>query len=179
MLRAVAYSSLQNFESAIDDLTTYLSMDSLSVLALWQRAVCQSKLNDFHASQTSVPAQETSVSSTNNIDLKVSGTGTLAEALQTNNVLTDLSKAISLSPHNAYLLYNKGNVYVSRKDYAAAIDDYSRAIALDSRLAEAYYNRGLAYIDSGKTEEGIRDLSKAGELGLYTAYSLIKRFAKE
>ena len=179
MLRAVAYSSLQNFESAIDDLTTYLSMDSLSVLALWQRAVCQSKLNDFHASQTSAPAQETSASSTNNIDLKVSGTGTLAEALQTNNVLTDLSKAISLSPHNAYLLYNKGNVYVSRKDYAAAIDDYSRAIALDSRLAEAYYNRGLAYIDSGKTEEGIRDLSKAGELGLYTAYSLIKRFAKE
>ena len=104
---------------------------------------------------------------------------TLADALQANNVLTDLSKAIRLSPYNAYLLYNKGNVYASRKDYAAAIDDYSRAIALDSRLAEAYYNRGLAYIDSGKTEEGIRDLSKAGELGLYTAYSLIKRFAKE
>ena len=177
LLRAVAYSSLQNFESAIDDLTTFLSMDSLSVLALWHRAVCQSKLNDFHASQ-SAPAQGNPAIKTG-VDMKTPYSETLADALQANNVLTDLSKAIRLSPHNAYLLYNKGNVYASRKDYAAAIDDYSRAIALDSRLAEAYYNRGLAYIDSGKTEEGIRDLSKAGELGLYTAYSLIKRFAKE
>ena len=51
LLRAVTYSSIQNFEAAIDDLSTYLQMDSLSSLALWQRAVCQSKINDFQASE--------------------------------------------------------------------------------------------------------------------------------
>ena len=61
-------------------------------------------------------------------------------------------------------------------DYNRAIDDYTKAISLDSHLAEAYYNRGLALIDSGKLAEGVSDLSKAGELGLYTAYSLIKRY---
>jgi tetratricopeptide (TPR) repeat protein len=155
MLRAVACAALQNFEGAIDDLSTCLQMDSLSTLALWQRAVCQSKLNDFQASQGT------------DIDMK------------TANVLLDLSAAIRLSPHCAYLYYNRGNIHVRRKNYNDAIADYTQAIALDARLAEAYYNRGLALIDSGKTEEGIADLSKAGELGLYTAYSLIKRFAKE
>jgi tetratricopeptide (TPR) repeat protein len=67
---------------------------------------------------------------------------------------------------------------VQRKDYARAIEDYTQAITLDPRLAEAYYNRGLALIDSGKTAEGVSDLSKAGELGLYTAYSLLKKYTK-
>ena len=154
LLRAVCYSAIQNFGDAIDDLTTYLQMDSLSVLALWQRAVCQSKINDFQASQGT------------NIDMK------------TANVLMDLSAAVRLEPRNAYLYYNRGNVYVTRRDYNRAIDDYTRALSLDSHLAEAYYNRGIALIDSGKLNEGISDLSKAGELGLYTAYSLIKKARK-
>lgn len=154
LLRAVTYSSMQNFEGAIDDLSTYLLMDSLSAVALWQRAVCQSKINDFQASQGT------------DIDMK------------TANVLMDLSAALRLAPRCAYLYYNRGNIYVRRKNYELAIADYTQAIALDARLAEAWYNRGMAYIDSGKKEEGVRDLSKAGELGLYTAYSLIKRYSK-
>ena len=63
-------------------------------------------------------------------------------------------------------------------DFAAAIDDYTRAIAIDGNLAEAWYNRGLAYLAQKRQAEGINDLSKAGELGLYTAYSIIKRQRK-
>ena len=150
LLRAVTYTAMQNLESAIDDLSTYLQMDSLSAIALWQRAVCQSKVNDFQASQGT------------NIDMK------------TANVLMDLTAAIRLAPHNAYLYYNRGNVYVKRKDYTRAIEDYSKAVSIDARLAEAYYNRGMARIDSGQQAEGVSDLSKAGELGLYKAYSLMK-----
>ena len=164
MLRAVTYSSMQNLEGAIDDLTTYLQMDSLSVLALWQRAVCQSKLNEFQASQGT------------DADMKTARSATLGDALLVNNSLMDFSAAIRLSPSCAYLYYNRGGVYVRRKDYSRAVDDYTQAIALDPNLGEAYYNRGLALIESGKTDEGIRDLSKAGELGLYTAYSLIKKY---
>ena len=155
LLRAVAYSALQNFGDAIDALTTHLLVDSTSVLARWQRAVCQTKINEFEASQGT------------HIDMK------------TANVLMDLTAALRQAPRNAYIYYNRGNVYVQRKDYARAIDDYTQAITIDPRLAEAYYNRGLAFIDSGKVAEGISDLSKAGELGLYTAYSLIKKYRKE
>ncbi len=154
MQRAVAYTVIQNFESAIEDLTAYLQADSTYAPAYWQRAVCQSKINEFNASQ---------------------GTDV---AMKTANVLGDLSEAIKYNAHNAYLYYNRGNVYAARKDYNHAIEDYTRALALDKNLAEAYYNRGLVYVGSGKTAEGIQDLSKAGELGLYTAYSVIKKQRK-
>ena len=152
LLRAVAYSEVQNFESAIDDFSTYLQIDSTSVLALWQRAVCQSKQNQFQASEGT------------NIDMK------------TANVLSDLSHALRLDPQNAYLYYNRATLYAQRRDYRHALDDYSRALDLDSQLAEAWYNRGLCRLLSGDKEGGVQDLSKAGEMGLYTAYNLIKRY---
>lgn len=154
LLRGIAYAALQNFSSAIDDFSTYLTIDSTSVLAYWQRAVCQSKMNDFQASQGT------------SMDMKWA------------NVFSDLSQAIRLAPQSAFLYYNRGNLYVQRNDYANAIADYTRAIELDPDMPEAYYNRGLAKVESKQTAEGIDDLSKAGELGLYTAYSLIKKYRK-
>ena len=46
-------------------------------------------------------------------------------------------------------------------------------------LAEAYYNRGLIHIELNNYQQAYLDLSKAGELGLYSAYSLIKHFRKQ
>lgn len=63
-------------------------------------------------------------------------------------------------------------------EYEQALADYSRAIELDPNLAEAYYNRGLVRLAQKQQELAISDLSKAGELGLYTAYSIIKRARK-
>ena len=89
-----------------------------------------------------------------------------------------MNKAIDLAPDFAYSYYNRGNVLSQLKDYRAAIVSYDEAIALEPNLAEAYYNRGLTYIFVGENARGIADLSKAGELGLYSAYNLIKRFAE-
>ncbi len=155
--RAVAYSGIQNFDSAIDDLSTLIQMDSTSngSLAYWLRAVCQARINEFHASQGT------------NIELKSA------------NVLSDLSQAIQRAPQNAYLYYNRGNLFAQRKDYPRAVDDYTRAIELDRNMAEAWYNRGLVNIYANRMAEGISDLSKAGELGLYTAYSVIKKYREK
>ena len=97
--------------------------------------------------------------------------------LKTVGAISDLDKAMLLSPDNAYLYFNRGNLYASNKDYTKAIADYNMAVKLDPKLAEAYYNRGIANINLGKTDIGIADLSKAGELGLYDAYSAIKKFS--
>jgi tetratricopeptide (TPR) repeat protein len=154
MQRAVAYSNIQNYEGAIDDLTTYIEIDSLSAVAYWQRAVCQSRLNEFNASQGT--------------DVK----------LQTARVLADLTEAIRLNSSCCYLYYNRANVYILRHDYQHAVDDYNRALELDANLAEAYYNRGLVQIALKQQQKAIADLSKAGELGLYSAYSIIKQSRK-
>lgn len=62
------------------------------------------------------------------------------------------------------------------KDYRAALVDYDKAISLNADFAEAYYNRGLTHIFLGNNKQGIADLSKAGELGIVSAYNVIKRF---
>ena len=147
--RAAAYGETKNYESAIDDLNAALQADSLSVAAYWMRAVFQTRLNEFNASQ-----------------------GTDVRML-TANALSDLTSAIRLD-ESAYLYYNRANAYILRHDFAHAIADYSQAIQLDGRLAEAYYNRGLARLALKQQAEALADLSKAGELGLYTAYSIIK-----
>ena len=80
---------------------------------------------------------------------------------------------------NAYLYFDRGNLMAEGKHYDRAIDDYTRAIQIDPRLAEAYYNRGVVRCQAGHTQAGLADLSKAGELGLYDAYALAKRLAKD
>ena len=93
--------------------------------------------------------------------------------------IADLSSALRLDAECAPLYYNRATLYALGGDYSKAIDDFNVALQHNPLLAEAYYNRGLAYVYSGDPQKGLADFSKAGELGLYTAYSLIKHFAKK
>ena len=150
--RAVAYYCLQDNESSINDLTTLLLVDSTSVPALWLRAVCRFRHSVF------------TISAGNNAELSLVG------------VRNDLDQALQYSPNNEYLLYNRGCVMARQQHYSEAIDEFTSAIQINPHFAEAYYNRGLCYLKEEKHSEGIADMSKAGELGLYSAYSIIKKY---
>lgn len=151
--RAVAYSVTQNFEDAIADLNALIETDSTMAIAYWQRAVCRMRFNEFDAS--------------NGVDAQ----------LRAARVLDDFAQAIELNSDNPYVYYDRGNLHTSLQNYALALDDYNRAIELEPNLAEAYYNRGLVHIKSGNKAAGTADLSKAGELGLYGAYSILKKYS--
>ena len=93
-------------------------------------------------------------------------------------VINDLSRAIELEPSFAYAYYNRGTFYAMVNDMPAALVDLDKAIELDGTLAEAWYNRGLVLVMLDRMDEAFRDLSRAGELGIYSAYNIIKRFSK-
>ena len=93
-------------------------------------------------------------------------------------VLSDLTRAIDLEPSFAYAYYNRGTIYAMVNDMPAALVDLDKAIELDETLAEAWYNRGLVLVMLNRMDEAFRDLSRAGELGIYSAYNIIKRFSK-
>lgn len=151
--RAVAYSVIQNFEGAKDDLDAYIELDSTSALAYWQRGVCQERMNAYEAAQGKDVAVKRAL------------------------VADDLAKALALHGQSPCILYNVGNAHASMKEYAKAIDYYTRAIGKDSNLAEAYFNRGLCRIFQNDAKAATTDLSKAGELGIYEAYSIIKKYS--
>lgn len=74
--------------------------------------------------------------------------------------------------------YNMGNTLVKLKDYVSAIKAYTEAIERAPDMPEAYFNRGVAHILNNNVEQGLADLSQAGEMGLYQAYNLIKKYSK-
>ena len=93
-------------------------------------------------------------------------------------MIRDLSNAIELEPSFAFAYYNRGTFYAMTNDMHSALVDFDKAIELDENLAEAWYNRGLVLIILNRMDEAFRDLSRAGELGIYSAYNIIKRFSK-
>ncbi len=112
-------------------------------------------------------------------DSKVNaGNRNILEKKAIDDIIADLDTTIKLSPRNAFAWYNKGNMLVKRGDYAEAIKAYDSAVSIKSDLAEAYYNRGYIYLKTGNRQAGIADLSKAGELGVVSAYNLMKRISQ-
>ena len=168
--RGLDFYLVQDLEAAINDFTQAIVTDGTLWLSYYARAVVRYKQMEMARAEEGDGELHTAVSPS---DFMVD-----ARLNDFQLVLADLNKAADLAPDFAYTYYNRGNVLSQLKDYRAAIVSYNEAIALEPNLAEAYYNRGLTYIFLGENARGVADLSKAGELGLYSAYNLIKRFAE-
>ena len=89
---------------------------------------------------------------------------------QTNKVIASKEYVDSNMPSQG--------VYVTTNDLHAALVDFDKTLELDESLAEAWYNRGLVLVLLNRMDEAFSDLSRAGELGIYSAYNIIKRFSK-
>ena len=89
----------------------------------------------------------------------------------------DMNKAAKLMPAFPFIYYNLGNLYCLSSDLPESINQYTKALELYPAMGEAYYNRGLVLIYLKDKEKGCIDLSKAGELGVQEAYSVIKKYS--
>ena len=162
-LRAIDYSLVQDLESSLVDLDRAVALDDAWYL-YFVRSLVRSKMYD---------SKEYENKESGGLELNVSKAVT---GLDYNLVKADLDKVVELVPDFAFAYFNRANIFSKMSDYKSAIVDYTTAIDIDNTFAEAYYNRGLARIYTGNVDEGVADLSRAGELGLYNAYSVIKRF---
>ena len=94
-------------------------------------------------------------------------------------IMRDYDKVIELAPDFAFVWYNRANLLAYQKDYQAAITSYTQAINIEPDFAEAYFNRALTYLMLNQRDKAINDLSKAGELGIYKAYSILKKIQNQ
>ena len=163
--RAMDYYLVQDLEAAMADIDNAVLADSTSWSSYFMRAFIRYKLLETD--------QLNDTGNSNGFTLK--HTSALPD-IDYRLVKNDLDRVIEIYPGFAVAYYNRANVSAKLNDFKSAIVDYTKAIEIDSRFAAAYYNRGLAKIYLGNNEGGVADLSKAGELGMYRAYNVIKRF---
>lgn len=151
--RAFEFALVQDYSSALDDVTRAILMDGQLYFAYFCRANWRYKLLEYKRAM-----------------------GESTETADFELMMRDYDYVINHLPDFSFAYYNKANMLCIQQDFKAAISYYDQAIASDRDFAEAYFNRGLTYIYIGENEKGIADLSKAGELGIYQAYNLISRF---
>ena len=151
--RAFEFALVQDYSSALDDVTRAILMDSKMYFAYFCRANWRFKWLEYKRA-----------------------IGEPTDKADFELMMRDYDYVINHLPDFSFAYYNKANMLCIQQDFKAAISYYTQAIAADGDFAEAYFNRGLTYIYIGENDKGIADLSKAGELGVYQAYNLISRF---
>ena len=151
--RAFEFALVQDYSSALDDVTRAIMMDGELYFAYFCRANWRYKWLEYKRAM-----------------------GEPTDKADFELMMRDYDYVINHLSDFSFAYYNKANMLCIQQDFKAAISYYTQAISSDSDFAEAYFNRGLTYIYIGENEKGIADLSKAGELGIYQAYNLISRF---
>lgn len=187
--RAMDFMLVQDFAESIADLDRVIELNPDFALAYFCRAVERYKQLMYNQSQQT---QEEDYDLTNgsmnlNIgktarpntvkpsDAKMAQLRDNRRAVEHEQIIRDYDRVIQLNPSFVFAYFNRANLRCAQRDFRAAIVDYDEAIRRDPDFAAAYFNRGLAKLSLGQATDGIADLSKAGELGIYNAYSIIKR----
>ena len=79
--------------------------------------------------------------------------------------IIDYLKASKISPKEAYIFEDLGNIYnYDLKNYKKAIEYYSTAIRLKPDFVKAYANRAFAYENINNFQKSILDYKKAIEI---------------
>jgi len=187
--RSVDFALVQDLSGAIDDLNRSILLNDKMVLAYFERANLRfRKINVEYANkrneedlvngalqhQKQNTLTESTTSKNGNYTFGESAYGTDYEL-----VMRDFERVLTLDPDFIYAYYNRANIRCMRRDYRNALIDYSKALEINPEFADAWFNRGITQINLGDRERGLSDLRMAGQLGLYKAYNIIKRFGGE
>lgn len=96
-----------------------------------------------------------------------------------SEAIEDMVEADRLLPGIPYVHFNLGNLYCLSSKFVESVASYTEAIRLYPYMGDAFYNRGLVLIYLKDKEKGCIDLSRAGELGVADAYSVISKYCEE
>ena len=195
--RALDYMVLMDLSEAFDDFSRVISLDPKFTMAYFNRAIVRHKQTEIsNYNRDDNESLSFNISTTPKATPTLSSSSPYAQSAITtipskeidettkrsfdyDLILRDYEAVINLNPDFVYAYFNRGNIRCLQKNFRVAIADYNEAIERNPDFAEAYFNRGLTRLYLGDTEQGIVDLSKAGELGIIDAYSIIKKMTAD
>jgi tetratricopeptide (TPR) repeat protein len=172
--RGIFYSLTSDYNKSLDDLNRSIEMDGKQSVAYFVRANCRYKM-----------LEEIEILAGNHTEISVKiGEKNLDNAIKNDEpaaldykqIIADYETTLSLNPSFFFGYFNRAFINIRLGEYDNAIADLNHAIELEPEFAEAYFNRGLTKIYMDDIEGGAMDLSRAGELGIFGAYNIIKRY---
>ena len=174
-------TALQYFDEAVRQAGSDVEKDRYSLFYkafyLMNRAVLRAEMIDFIASIENVGVQTLTMDDQGATRARVSDQ--VNRSYDYSEAIGDLAEAIRILPDIPYLYFNLGNLYCLSSQMVSAIENYGQAIKLYPYMGDAYYNRGLVLIYLKDKEKGCIDLSRAGELGVPEAYSVISKYCED
>lgn len=172
--RGIFYSLTGKYNQAVADFDKTIKTDDKQGIAWFERANAhykmleQIELLEKTHNELSVKLGERTVQEINQEKQTL--------AFEYKQILEDYEVVLYIDPSFYVAYYNRAFIKLRLGEYKSAIEDLNRAIEIEPEFAEAYFNRGLTKIFMNDTEGGANDLSRAGELGIYGAYNVIKRY---
>ncbi|MCD8313711.1 MAG: tetratricopeptide repeat protein [Bacteroidales bacterium] len=169
-------SALSYYDTAVEGKPSGSIENAYRAFYLMNRGVLRSDMIDFIASienNVQVLSMDDKGTTRARVQDRVNQTYDYSEALE------DMNAAVELAPDIPYIYFNLGNLHCFSGENIQAIDNFTEAIRLYPYMGDAYYNRGLVLIYLKDREKGCIDLSRAGELGVKDAYSVIKKYCEE
>ena len=167
LLRGGFYLSSGDYSAAIADFSAITAREPDNLLALFNLANARMMMYDY-------------IESVDDKTPRVVGERpNEIRKVDYSLVLEGYRRCLEIDPDFVFARFNIGNVYAKNGEIDKAIEAYTQVIRQDRELAEAYFNRGLLYIYIGQKAQASADLSKAGELGITSAYNIIKRYCRE
>ena len=171
--RGITQSSVRQYTNAVNAYSSAIELDPTNPFLYLNRSVTRAEMIDFISS---IDNTYTPVTMENDPSMRL--INSTVRTYNYDEAIADLNKAAKLYPEFAHIYYNRANLNALSGNYPEAFRDYSRAIELNPELADAWFNRGLVQIYMKDTRKGLLDISKAGELGIKEAYSILKRYSE-
>jgi tetratricopeptide (TPR) repeat protein len=155
--RGEAYYRLENFDSAYQDFTTAISLDTTFADAYYARGNVWYNTGGLDSARSDY---EKSILLNPQLAAGYFGLGNVYSDNNHDLAIELYSQAINLQADADYF-FNRGLMYYLQAEYPEAINDFTDAIKINNQLAKAYEFRGNANDENGSSAEALKDFDQA------------------
>jgi tetratricopeptide (TPR) repeat protein len=160
--RGLAFAARGQWESAIEDFSRALQLDSLTPLTLISRGLAYKNVGQF---ENAVADYTRAISiDTTNLIAFVNRGNCYFDLGESEMAIQDFNRALTLDPGNTESYSNRCAVYLKTGNLEAAKNDIGHAILLDPGNYNAYINRGAVNERLNIPDSAIADYTRAIKL---------------
>ncbi|MDY0083702.1 MAG: tetratricopeptide repeat protein [Ignavibacteriaceae bacterium] len=93
-----------------------------------------------------------------------------------SGAIEDYKKSLEIDSLNTNTMFLLAEIQSKAGDLSGAIVNYNSILKIDSTSAKGFYLRGISLLSLNDDDNACTDLKKAGELGYFDAYEMIKKY---